>query len=85
MKSLGAGACGANVCIVVTVVWLAEIAALPCNCNVEGRRGASAGAVASDADVGAVVVEEDDPHPPPPAADAAAETLPMAVVCCECT
>lgn len=62
---------------------LAEIAALACNCSVEGRRGASAGAVANEAEVGAVVVDDEEPPPPPPPPPplAAAETLPMAVVC----
>lgn len=65
--------------MVVTVLWLAEIAALPCSCNVEGRRGASAGAVANDVEVGAVVVDDEEPPPPPEAA------VMGAVVCCACT
>lgn len=65
--------------MVVTVLWLAEIAALPCSCNVEGRRGASAGAVAIDVEVGAVVVDDEEPPPPPEAA------VMGAVVCCACT
>lgn len=82
MKSLGAGGCGADVCIVVTVLLLAEIAALPCSCNVEGRRGANAGAV--DVEVGAVVVDDEEP-PPPPAPPPALPQAAGAVVCWACT
>lgn len=88
MKSLGAGGCGADVCIVVTVLLLAEIAALPCSCNVEGRRGANAGAV--DVEVGAVVVDDEEPPPPPapPPPPPPPPALPQAagaVVCWACT
>lgn len=82
MKSLGAGGCGADVCIVVTVLLLAEIAALPCSCNVEGRRGANAGAV--DVEVGAVVVDDEEPPPAPPPPPALPQAA-GAVVCWACT
>lgn len=71
--------------MVVTVLWLAEIAALPCSCNVEGRRGASAGAVAIDVEVGAVVVDDEEPPPPPLPPPPPEAAVMGAVVCCACT